>query len=73
MSKSVKLSVGVNFINILRAHFSYESASHSFSLATFWQKHSFAIFGTKISYEKHARKTLMKLTVGRFKRHQVFF
>ncbi len=27
---------GVNFINILRAHFSYESASRSFSLVTFW-------------------------------------
>jgi hypothetical protein len=27
---------GVNFINILRAHYSYKSALHNFSLVTFW-------------------------------------
>jgi len=30
------LTSGVNFINISRTNFSYESALHSFSLATFW-------------------------------------
>jgi hypothetical protein len=48
----------VNFINILDAHF----------VPIFWRQkiskpnHSFIIFGTTISYEKHGHKTLMKLT-----------
>ncbi len=33
---SERVDLVVNFINILRAHFSYESASPSFSLVTFW-------------------------------------
>jgi hypothetical protein len=32
---------GVNFINILRAHFLYKSALRSFSLVTFLQKKHF--------------------------------
>ncbi len=52
--------MGVNFINILRAHFLHKSASHSFSLYILAlakvQKH----FCTK----KCARKMLMKLTTG---------
>jgi hypothetical protein len=32
---------GVNFINILSARFSYESASRSFFLVTFWRKKHF--------------------------------
>jgi len=51
---------GVNFINILRAYFLYESKLSSFSLVTF----GFVIFGAKISYEKRACKMLMKLTTG---------
>ncbi len=37
----VKLTTGDNFTNILCAHFSYKSASRSFSLVTFWQKKHF--------------------------------
>jgi hypothetical protein len=33
--EQVEMSLTVDFINILRAHFSYESAWHSFSLVTF--------------------------------------
>ncbi len=47
----MKLTAGVNFINILRAHFSYESALRSFG-----------IFDAKILYKKRSRKTLIKLT-----------
>jgi len=55
----VKLSPGVNFINILIAHFSYESAlalisNYSLNLMTFWQK--------DIS-SKAARKMLIKLAM----------
>jgi len=46
---------GVNLINILCTHFSYESALRSFSLVTFLAKKA-------LSYEKHAHKMLMKLT-----------
>jgi len=49
---------GVNFINILRTRFSYESKFQSFSLITF----RFVIFGVKILYKKRAHKMLMKLT-----------
>jgi len=38
---------GVNFINILQAHFLYESALHSFSLVTFWLYN----FGAKFFYK----------------------
>ena len=54
----------VNFINILLTYFLYESAWRSFSLVTFWQKHSFVIFGAKILYDQLVRKILMKLTAG---------
>jgi hypothetical protein len=47
---------GVNFINILRAHFLNESVLRSFSLVTFWQKSTFV--------KKRVRKMLMKLTPG---------
>jgi len=47
----------VNFINILDTHFLYESELSSFSLNMF----GFVIFGVKILYEKHSRKTLMNL------------
>jgi len=55
----VKFSPGVNFINILIAHFSYESAlalisNYSLNLMTFWQK--------DIS-SKAARKMLIKLAM----------
>jgi len=49
---------GVNFINILRGPFLYESKSLSF----LWLRFSFVIFGAKILYKKCAGKTLMKLT-----------
>ncbi len=55
-------STGINFIHILRTHFLYESKLSSFSLHMF----GFVIFGAKISYESHVRKTLMKLTAGRY-------
>jgi len=53
-------ATGVNFINILRACFSYESKLNSFSLIMF----GFVIFGGKILYKKLSRKMLMKLTTG---------
>jgi len=57
----VKSTPGVNFINILRARCSYESALHSFSLVTLWLLRS-----TKaLLYEKCGRKMLMKLTPER--------
>jgi len=55
---------GINFINILLMRFLYKSTSGSFSLFTFWRKHSFVILGAKILYEKQALKMLMKLTAG---------
>jgi len=54
----VRKHTGVYFINVLRAPFLYVSLFGSFSLVTF----GFVIFGAKILYEKHAPKTLMKLT-----------
>ncbi len=51
---------GVNFINILSAHFSYKSKLSSFSLVTF----GFVIFGANFLQENHRRKTLMKLTTA---------
>jgi len=57
-TKGIKLwsgaTPGVNFINVFRAPFSYESA---FLWLHFGDKKS-------LSYEKRARKTLMKLTTG---------
>ncbi len=52
---------GVNFIIILRARFSYESALCSFSLVTFWLRGK--NFEKKtLLYEKRVRKMLIKLT-----------
>ncbi len=53
---------GVNFINILHAHFSYVSKLSSFSLVMF----GFVIFGAKMLYKKWVRKTLMKLRQTKF-------
>jgi len=52
-----KCQPGVNFINVIPAHFSYKI----FGAKTSKTKHSFIIFGTKISCKKCARKTLMKM------------
>jgi len=46
-----KLTTVINFINILRIHFSYKSALRSFSLVTFWLPN---FFGAKISAKKCA-------------------
>jgi len=46
---------GVNFINILRVPFLYKSA-------IFCQNVTRKKLLKRLSYEKHARKTLMKLT-----------
>ncbi len=54
----VKLTPAVNFINILRARFSYENELNSFSLIMF----DFAIFLRQNIDKKVARKMLMKLT-----------
>jgi len=51
---------GVSFINILHAHFLYESELKRFSLIMF----GFVIFGDKILYKKCLHKTLMKLTAA---------
>jgi hypothetical protein len=52
LPKGIFLS-GVNFINVKRAHFSYERLFSSYVLAL-----------NELSYEKFARLTLMKLTAG---------
>ena len=49
-----QLRPGVNFINVKRAHFSYERLFSSYVLAL-----------NELSYEKFARLTLMKLTADR--------
>jgi len=54
----MKLTPGVNFINILQAHFLYESELSSFSLVTF----CCVIFLGQNIGAKCARKMLMKLT-----------
>ncbi len=53
-----RLRLGVNFINILRKHFSYESKLTSFSLITF----DFEIFWHQNIGKKVAHKMLMKFT-----------
>ena len=53
-------SAGVNFTNILRAPFSYESLLSSFSV----DKLRFDFFWRKDIGAKAARKTLVKLTIG---------
>jgi len=52
----VKLTIGVNFINILRTNFSYEPHFGSFFYLRFG-------FGKNL-YKKCVRITLMKLTIG---------
>ena len=54
----VKLPPGVNFTNILRAAFSYESLLSSFSVDTL----RFDFFWRKEIGAKAARKMLVKLT-----------
>jgi len=49
---------GVNFINVLRAHFCTKFWHQKLQSCVLGLK----FFGTKISYKKQARKTLMKLT-----------
>ena len=49
----MKLTSGVNFINVKRTNISYKRRSSSYVLAL-----------SKNLYEKRARKTLMKLTSG---------
>jgi len=49
---------GVNFINILRARFLYQSAPRSFSQVHF----GFIFSGKRISAKKAHKKMLMKLT-----------
>jgi len=56
------LSQGVNFIKILRANFLYECLFGSFSLVTSKLKR----LPKRLSYEKFARKILMKFTQGYF-------
>jgi len=58
--KSWSLFSGVNFINILPAHFSYKIFSAKISNP----KVSFVVFDAKILYKKRMQKTLMKLTTG---------
>ncbi len=52
--------LGVNFINVLRVCFLYKIFGAKISNP----KHSFVIFGKKISYEKRYCKMLMKLNLG---------
>jgi len=56
----VKLTTGVNFINILHTHFLYERRFGSFSLVTCTYKKLLK----RCSYKKFERKMLMKLTAG---------
>ncbi len=52
---------GINFINVLRAHFLYKSASSSFF---FYLHVTREKLPKRLSYEKGVRKMLMKLTSG---------
>jgi hypothetical protein len=56
--RSFFVHTGINFINVLDTHFSYESLFGSFSLVTIWlwQKYE-STFA-----QKSVRKMLMKLT-----------
>ncbi len=54
----VKLTPGVNFINVLREHF----LNKIFGAKISNPKVSFKVFCAKILYEKRALKMLMKLT-----------
>jgi len=56
----MKLTAGVNFINILINTYFYESILRTFSPL------SFVVFLAKKIGEKAARKMLMKLTTGLF-------
>ncbi len=58
MELFIRQKPGVNFINILRASFSYQSKLSSFSLITF----GLAIFWHQNIGEKFASKMLVKLT-----------
>jgi hypothetical protein len=58
----MKLTAGVNFINVLSAPYSYESILGSFSLVTV----KFEIFWRKNIGAKDAQKMLMKLNTGHF-------
>jgi hypothetical protein len=58
--KLVKLKKGVNFINLLHAHFPYECLFGSFSLVTCKLKK----LPKRLSYVKFVQKTLVKLTIG---------
>ncbi len=49
----MKLTLGLNFINVKRANFTYESLFYGYVLAL-----------NEVLYKKHACKTLMKLTLG---------
>ncbi len=49
----VSIPLGVNIINVKRTNFAYKRLFSSYVLAL-----------NELSYEKHARKMLMKLTVG---------
>jgi len=51
---------GINFINVLRSHFSYKSALSSF----FYLHVTREKLPKRLSYEKGVRKMLMKLTSG---------
>ncbi len=55
-------TAGVNFINVKRVHFSYERLFSSYILAL-----------NKLSYEKFARLTLMKLTASDVDAFDVLF
>jgi len=59
----VKLTLVVNFINILRTNFLYQSALCSFSLVTFGFKTKEKLL-EEYAYKKLANKMLMKLTPG---------
>jgi len=56
----MKLTQGVNFINILRGRCLYKSALHSFSLVTFWLLQKYE----STSVQETQLKMLMKLTPG---------
>ncbi len=56
----MSVATGVNFINVLHAHFLYKILEPKFTKLCF----GFEVLVPKILYEKHARITLMKLTPG---------
>jgi len=59
------MRIGVNFINVLRMHFSYQRRFGSFFSSYMYFTYTWKKLPERLSYEKLVRIKLMKLTDGR--------